>query len=212
MALTLPDTSAWLAEDVGSGDVTSTRALRRGRDLHGRIVLVKEPGVVCGLEVAAAVFAELGVALEPLVAEGDDGRARHDRRGRRPGARRAHGRAARAQPHRAALGIATLTRRYVDAVDGHGRRRSSTRARRRPACAPSRSTRSRAAAGRTTDSGSTTAMLIKDNHLRLAGGVAAAVAAPARTQPVCPSRWRRRRSIRCARRSTPAPTRSCSTT
>ena len=44
-------------------------------------------------------------------------------------------------------GIATLTRRYVDAVEGTGARRSSTRARRRPACARSRSTPSRCGGG-----------------------------------------------------------------
>ena len=31
------------------------------------VVLVKEPGVVCGLEAATAVFAELGVGFEPRV-------------------------------------------------------------------------------------------------------------------------------------------------
>jgi len=69
MALTLPDTSAWLAEDVGTGDVT-TLALFDERTTCKAVVLAKEPGVVCGLEAATAVYAELGVAFDPLVEEG----------------------------------------------------------------------------------------------------------------------------------------------
>ena len=43
MALTLPDTSAWLAEDVGSGDVT-TLALIDEDAVCKAVVLAKSPG------------------------------------------------------------------------------------------------------------------------------------------------------------------------
>ena len=66
-----------------------------------------------------------------------------------------HGRAHRAQPARPALGIATLTARYVE-PSREPARRFSTRARRRRACARSRSTPCAAAAGATTAPGSTT--------------------------------------------------------
>ena len=84
------------------------------------VVLAKEPGVVCGLEIARTVFAELGVGFEPLADEGAsiepgpiaelDGPAR----GVLTGERLALNLIGRLS------GIATLTRRYVDAVEGTG--------------------------------------------------------------------------------------------
>ena len=68
MALTLPDDRL-----AGRG-----RRHRRCHDARARrrdatctaVVLVKEAGVVCGLEAARTVFAELGVGFEPVVGEG----------------------------------------------------------------------------------------------------------------------------------------------
>ena len=68
-------------------------------------------------------------------------------------------------------------------ADGHAtsprrpapRPASPRRARPRPACAPSRSRPSCTAAARRTASASSTARMIKDNHVAAAGGVAAAV-------------------------------------
>ena len=116
------DVRAWLAEDVGAGDLTTNARRRRGRAPARRSSCSKEPGVVCGLDVAAAVFAsDSDVALRA---------ARCRRRPRRAGADRRASRARRARVltgERLALnllgrlcGIATLTRRYVDAVDGTG--------------------------------------------------------------------------------------------
>ena len=55
MELTSVDIRAWLAEDVGTGDATSAAVIDDDAVCEARIV-VKELGVVCGLEVAAAVF------------------------------------------------------------------------------------------------------------------------------------------------------------
>ena len=117
MELTAVDVQAWLAEDVRSGDVTSTTVIDEDAVCEARI-LVKEPGVVCGLAAAAAVFEALGARLEPLVADG----ARVDAR---PVARVEGPARAVLTGERLALnllgrlsGIATLTRRYVHAVDG----------------------------------------------------------------------------------------------
>ena len=54
MALTVPDTSTWLAEDVGSGDVTTSALIDEDQTCKA-VVLAKETGVICGLDVAAAV-------------------------------------------------------------------------------------------------------------------------------------------------------------
>src|SRR5207253_4844579 len=68
--LRVMDVSLWIAEDVGAGDVTTLAVVDEDATCAAQL-LVKEPGVVCGLEAAAAVFAELGARLEPLVGEGD---------------------------------------------------------------------------------------------------------------------------------------------
>jgi nicotinate-nucleotide pyrophosphorylase (carboxylating) len=174
MALTLPDTSAWLAEDVGTGDVT-TLALFDERTTCKAVVLAKEPGVVCGLEAATAVYAELGVAFDPLVEEGTpvEGGSIADveglARGVLTGERLALNLIGRLS------GIATLTRRYVDAVEGTGATILDTRkttpglrALEKHAVATGGATNHRF--------GLDDGVLVKDNHLRLTGGITSAVA------------------------------------
>ena len=68
-------------------------------------------------------------------------------------------------------GVATLTARYVAAVGGHQRARYSTRARRRPACGCSRSRPCVAGGGTDYRTGLYDAILVKENHAALAGGV-----------------------------------------
>ncbi len=59
-----------LAEDVGTGDVTSQATVPEGAQARARIVQ-KAPGAIFGLEVAGEVFAQAGAtSFEPLVAEG----------------------------------------------------------------------------------------------------------------------------------------------
>src|SRR5919106_3498095 len=62
---------AALAEDVGEGDVT-TEAVVDADASGSALILLKEPGVVCGLGVVEAVFRALDeeVEIEPLVDEG----------------------------------------------------------------------------------------------------------------------------------------------
>ena len=173
--MTLPDTSAWLAEDVGSGDVT-TVALIDEDVICKAVVLAKEPGVVCGLEAATAVFAELGVGFDPMAAEGtsvDPGTIAElegPARGVLTGERLALNLIGRLS------GIATLTRRYVDAVAGTGATILDTRkttpglrALEKHAVATGGATNHRF--------GLDDGVLVKDNHLRLTGGIAPAIAA-----------------------------------
>ena len=60
-----------LAEDIGSGDLT-TDAVVPVEARCRALLLLEEPGVVCGIHVAAAVFRVLNsaVRVEPLVPEG----------------------------------------------------------------------------------------------------------------------------------------------
>ena len=169
---------AFLAEDLGSGDVTSDATVPESARAQGELV-AKSECVVSGLDAARRVF-EL---LDPSV-EWDASSAAGDRVA--PGTVIAR-LAGRARPilagERVALnllqrmcGIATATRRFADAVAGTGCRILDTRK-----TAPGLRAFDREAVH---DGGGVNhrfdlseMVLIKDNHRRLAGGVARAVAA-----------------------------------
>lgn len=174
MELTALDIQAWLAEDVGDGDVTSRSVVDEDAVCEASILL-KEPGVVCGLEAAAAVFEALGARLEPLVGEGE---------------RVDSGPVARVEgPARAVLtgerlalnlvgrlsGVATLARRFVDAVDGTGATILDTR-KTTPGLRQLEKHAVRCGGARNHRFGLDDGVLIKDNHLRVAGPITVAVA------------------------------------
>jgi nicotinate-nucleotide pyrophosphorylase (carboxylating) len=109
-----------LAEDIGTGDVTTDSIVARDATLEGWII-AKQAGVIAGLDVAAAVFELLNpdVRFETRVSEGDEvtvgttiasisGPARAILTGERT-ALNFLGRMS---------GIATLTRSFVKAVHG----------------------------------------------------------------------------------------------
>jgi len=54
---------AALAEDVGSGDATTLALVPEGARCRAELLL-EEPGVVCGVPVAAAVFRALDPAVQ----------------------------------------------------------------------------------------------------------------------------------------------------
>ena len=112
-------------------------------------------------------------------------------------------------------GIATLTRRYVDAVAGTGAVILDTR-KTTPGLRILEKYAVRCGGGTNHRLGLYDAILIKDNHLALGGHrIADAIAAARRTGAggrCCRSRSRPRRSTTSARRSTRARTGSCSTT
>jgi nicotinate-nucleotide pyrophosphorylase (carboxylating) len=177
MELTIPDLRALLAEDLGDGDLTSEALIPAGLRCAAAIVL-KEPGVVAGLSVAEGVFRELdpGLEWEPAAADGDlldggelarlSGEARAILSGERL-ALNVFGRL---------TGIATLTRRYVDAVAGTGAVILDTR-KTTPGLRALEKEAVRAGGGRNHRLGLFDAILIKDNHLALAGSIGDAVAA-----------------------------------
>ena len=169
---------AFLAEALGSGDVTSEATVPDSARATGELIARSEC-VVSGLDVARRVFEllEPDLSWNAALAAGD--RAA-------PGVVLAR-LAGRARPvlaaERVALnllqrmsGIATATRRFVDAVAGTGCRILDTRK-----TAPGLRELDREAVrdgGGTNHRFDLSAMvLIKDNHRRLAGGVAAAVGA-----------------------------------
>ena len=169
--------AAALAEDVGRGEVTTDATVRP--DAVGTAeILVKEPGVVCGLAAAEATFRALDpdVRFERLVDEGSvvattptavarvDGRERAILTGERV-ALNFLGRLS---------GIATLTKRYVDAVAGTGAAILDTR-KTTPGLRALEKHAVACGGGRNHRFGLDDAVLVKDNHLRAAGSLARAV-------------------------------------
>jgi nicotinate-nucleotide pyrophosphorylase (carboxylating) len=167
---------AALAEDIGAGDVT-TEATVAAEAVGTAELLVKEAGVVCGLRVAETAFRALDpeIRFEALVSDGDDVE---------PSAvvvRMTGSERAILTAERVALnflgrlsGIATLTRRYVEAVEGTGATVLDTR-KTTPGLRALEKHAVAAGGGRNHRFGLDDAVLIKDNHLRAAGSIAAAV-------------------------------------
>ena len=170
---------AALTEDVGAGDLTTDAVVAAGARCTARLWL-EEPGVACGLPAARAVFAALDpdVRFAAALTEGGQATAAPALLAEVEG---------RAQPiltgERTALnlvgrlcGIATLTRRFVDLVTGTGVTILDTR-KTTPGLRVLEKYAVRCGGGRNHRLGLDDAILLKDNHLRLAGGIGPAVAA-----------------------------------
>lgn len=164
-----------LAEDVGPGDVTAEALIPASATARATIHQ-KAPGVLFGLAAAEAAFLALDAEarFERLAPEGEwrDGGP-------------ALSVAARARAiltaERTALnlaqrlsGIATLTRRYVDAVAGGGARILDTR-KTTPGLRVLEKAAVRAGGGHNHRMGLYDQVLIKENHIAEAGGVDEAV-------------------------------------
>ena len=169
------DIRAWLAEDVGAGDVTS-EALVSADVRCVESLLLKEPGVVSGLETCELVFRELDsdVSFNGRRADGD--RVGPSEIARLEGSARAI-----LVGERLALnllgrlsGIATLTRRYVDAVAGTCATILDTR-KTTPGLRELEKAAVRNGGGTNHRLGLHDGVLIKENHLRLSGGIRTAV-------------------------------------
>ena len=167
---------AALTEDVGAGDVT-TEATVAADALGTAELLVKEPGIVSGLAAVEAVFLALDpeVQFEALVEDGIfvehmtvvavvSGPLRAILTGERV-ALNFLGRLS---------GIATLTRRYVDAVAGTEVAILDTR-KTTPGLRLLEKHAVACGGGRNHRFGLDDAVLVKDNHLAAAGSVRAAV-------------------------------------
>ena len=168
---------AALAEDIGAGDVT-TEATVPENALGTAELLVKEPGVVCGLRAAESTFRALDpdIRFEALANDGDMIDEPPALVARVAGSERAI-----LTGERVALnflgrlsGIATLTRRYVEAVDGTGAAVLDTR-KTTPGLRALEKHAVAVGGGRNHRFGLDDAVLVKDNHLRAAGSVADAV-------------------------------------
>ena len=167
---------AALAEDIGGGDVTTEATVPE--DAIGTAeLLVKEPGVVCGVRAAEATFRALDpeIQFEAFATDGDVvdaptvvARVSGSERAILTGERVALNFLGRLS------GIATLTRRYVDAIDDTGVAVLDTR-KTTPGLRALEKYAVVSGGGRNHRFGLDDAVLVKDNHLRATGSIAAAV-------------------------------------
>jgi nicotinate-nucleotide pyrophosphorylase (carboxylating) len=167
---------AALAEDIGAGDVT-TEATILAEAVGTANLLVKEPGVVCGLRAAETAFRTLDpeIDFEAFASDGDFLDTP------RVVARVSGSERAILTAERVALnflgrlsGIATLTRRYVDAIEGTGAAVLDTR-KTTPGLRALEKHAVASGGGRNHRFGLDDAVLVKDNHIRAAGSITAAV-------------------------------------
>lgn len=165
-----------LAEDVGTGDVTTTATVPA--DARGvGVIVARQEGIVAGLDVAAVVFRRVDRRLRFSAAVRDGDRAS-------PGTELCEVRGSARSiltGERVALnllqrlcGIATLTARFVEAVSGTPARIVDTR-KTTPGLRALEKYAVTVGGGRNHRMGLYDSVLIKDNHLVAAGGVAAAV-------------------------------------
>ena len=162
----------YLAEDVGAGDVTTALVVEAGARAAGRIV-AREACVVAGLPVAQAVFAALDgdVHFESLVEDGAGVREGASlARLRGPAAPILTGERVALNILQRLCGIATLTRRFADALVGTGASVSDTR-KTTPGLRLFEKYAVRVGGGRNHRIGLYDAVLIKDNHIVAAGGL-----------------------------------------
>ncbi len=179
------DASAWhhllrsfLAEDLGPGDITTDSVVSPTQRARGEAI-AKAPLVLAGIDLFVEVFRLLDSATQAEI-------CCHDGEELKPGqipARLTASARALLSGERVALnllqrlsGVATLTQQFVRAIAGTGAEILDTR-KTTPGLRAFEKYAVRAGGGRNHRKDLGEAVLIKENHIRLAGGVPAALAA-----------------------------------
>ncbi len=165
-----------LAEDIGDGDVTTDNTIPEAACFEGEFV-VKGEGVIAGLEVARRVFARLDPRVEWVSLAHDGDRVRPGQvvaRVRGPGRAILTGERVALNFLQRMSGIATITRRFVDAVQGTRAAILDTR-KTAPGLRILDKWAVRLGGGQNHRSGLYDMVLIKDNHIAAVGGIAEAV-------------------------------------
>jgi nicotinate-nucleotide pyrophosphorylase (carboxylating) len=169
---------SFLAEDVGAGDITTESTVPATQHARGELV-AKAPLVLAGIDLFGEVFRLLDSATEVENCSRDGEELKP---GKIPARVRASARAL-LTGERVALnllqrlsGVATLTHQFVRAVAGTSAEILDTR-KTTPGLRMLEKYAVRAGGGRNHRKDLNEAVLIKENHIRLAGGVSAALAA-----------------------------------
>jgi nicotinate-nucleotide pyrophosphorylase (carboxylating) len=169
---------SFLAEDIGTGDITTETTVSARQRARGEVI-AKSPLVLAGIDLFAEVFHVLDFTTEAEILF-------HDGEELVPGkipARVSASARALLTGERVALnllqrlsGVATLTRRFVHAIEGTGAEILDTR-KATPGLRALEKYAVRVGGGKNHRRDLGEAVLIKENHIRLAGGVSAALMA-----------------------------------
>jgi len=169
---------SFLAEDIGSGDITTETTVPATQRARGEVI-AKAPLVLAGIELFMEVFRLLDVTTTAEIFSQDGEELAP---GKVPARVNASARAL-LTGERVALnllqrlsGVATLTRRFVRAIEGTRAEILDTR-KTTPGLRALEKYAVRVGGGRNHRKDLGEAVLIKENHIRLAGGVAAALTA-----------------------------------
>jgi len=173
-----PMLQAWLQEDIGRTDRTTSALLGTDKVVAQGVWVAKAPGTIAGLPVAARVFQLLDgdVSFEATVAEGDQCS------GGQTIARISGSLDALLMGERVALnlamglsGIATLTRKYVEQIADLPAMLVDTR-KTTPGLRVLEKYASASGGARNHRMGLDDAVMIKDNHIAAAGSITEAIA------------------------------------
>ncbi|MDM7923857.1 MAG: carboxylating nicotinate-nucleotide diphosphorylase [Pyrinomonadaceae bacterium] len=173
----------FLAEDIGRGDITTQATVEAEVLGHGRF-LAKEYLVVCGLEVAEAVFVHLDSEISEIETGYNDGDEVEE--GTVIGTLKGYadvlltGERVALNLLQRMCGVATMTRQYVKAVEGTKAAIVDTR-KTTPGLRLLEKYAVTVGGGKNHRMGLDDGVLIKDNHIALAGGVTEAVLAAKET-------------------------------
>jgi nicotinate-nucleotide pyrophosphorylase (carboxylating) len=173
-----------LAEDIGRGDLTTEITIATDAWARAEIVQ-KQEGALCGIPVAALVFAELDPRLSvlPLAGEGSWGAWRAVARIEGPARAMLTGERTALNFIQRLSGVATASRRAANLVQGTHARVIDTR-KTTPGHRVLEKYAVRVGGCHNHRAGLDDGILIKDNHIRAAGGITPAVrAALARLAP-----------------------------
>jgi nicotinate-nucleotide pyrophosphorylase (carboxylating) len=165
-----------LKEDLGRGDITTQSVVRGGARARSRF-LAKQDFVLCGLEIAEAVFGTLdnNILLESTVYDGEKiATGTEFARMEGPAAALLTGERTALNVMQRLSGVATLTRAFVDCVEGTGVRIVDTR-KTTPGLRIIEKYAVTVGGGFNHRFGLDDGVLIKDNHIAFAGGVKRAV-------------------------------------
>ena len=171
-----PKIIEWLNEDVGSGDITTENIIPQQAKTDG-LIQAKQRGIVAGINVAGLVFTTLAPDIEftPMVEDGDEvephtvlAKIEGDAHVILTGERLA----LNLLQHMS--GIATLTSSYARLAEGTKAHVVDTR-KTLPGLRMLEKYAIRVGGGRNHRMGLYDAVMIKDNHIKVAGGIKEAV-------------------------------------
>ncbi len=174
----------WLREDIGHGDISTMLTVPAGIMGKGRFVM-KEDGVICGLSVAAMTFrlVDEGITFAPMIDEGQavkKGEIIAEVSGDL-GKIMAGERVALNLLQRLS-GISTKTRAFVDEVQGYNTKVLDTR-KTTPGLRFLEKYAVTVGGGQNHRFGLFDGILIKDNHIKAAGGITKALELLSKSAP-----------------------------